>query len=116
VARLKKTSVYLTQKELAGLRRSARLTGRTQSDLIREGVRRVAFSVASVPRRERAAPGAWPLTRGDGFLIHLRQKGLTVTQMAREMSVSEAEVLAGIARIDAFEKSLVRYVVSFIST
>jgi hypothetical protein len=108
VARLKKTSVYLTQKELAGLRRAARLTGRSQSDLIREGVRRVAFSVAPVPQRERPTPGAWPLTRQDSFLIHLRQKGLTLPQMARELRASEAEVLAGLARIDTFERSLVR--------
>jgi len=45
VARLHKTSVYLTQRERAALTHAARLTGRSQSDLIREAVRRLVFSL-----------------------------------------------------------------------
>lgn len=36
-----KTSVYLTPEEARHLRRAAARTGRSQSELIREGVRRV---------------------------------------------------------------------------
>lgn len=43
-----KTSVYLTAEEAAALRRAAAATGRSQADLIREGVRRV---VADAPPR-----------------------------------------------------------------
>jgi Arc/MetJ-type ribon-helix-helix transcriptional regulator len=38
---MKKTTVYLTEEEAHGLRRAAVREGRSQSELIREGVRRV---------------------------------------------------------------------------
>lgn len=38
---MKKTTVYLTDDEAEALRRTAALTGRSQADLLREGVRRV---------------------------------------------------------------------------
>jgi len=43
-----KTTVYLSEEEAAGLRRLAAATGRSQSELIREGVRHV---VARPPKR-----------------------------------------------------------------
>jgi hypothetical protein len=38
---MKKTSVYLTDEEAEGLRRVAMATGKSQAELIREGVRHV---------------------------------------------------------------------------
>jgi Arc/MetJ-type ribon-helix-helix transcriptional regulator len=38
---MKKTSVYLTDEDAAALRQLARATGRSQADLIREGVGRM---------------------------------------------------------------------------
>ncbi len=38
---MKKTSVYLSDEESDGLRALSRATGRSQAELIREGIRRV---------------------------------------------------------------------------
>jgi Arc/MetJ-type ribon-helix-helix transcriptional regulator len=38
---MKRTTVYLSEEELDGLRRRAAETGQSQAELIREGVRRV---------------------------------------------------------------------------
>ena len=38
---MRKTSVYLTDEEAEGLRRVAMATGKSQAELIREGVRHV---------------------------------------------------------------------------
>jgi hypothetical protein len=38
---MRKTTVYLADGEAEGLRRLAALTGRSQAELVREGVRRV---------------------------------------------------------------------------
>lgn len=38
---MRKTSVYLSDEEAEGLRELARATGRSQAELIREGVRRL---------------------------------------------------------------------------
>ncbi|HXF56200.1 MAG TPA: ribbon-helix-helix protein, CopG family [Actinomycetota bacterium] len=48
---MRKTSVYLTEEEWEALQRTAAETGRSQSELIREGVRRVT---ARRPRRFRS--------------------------------------------------------------
>jgi ribbon-helix-helix CopG family protein len=47
---MKKTSVYLTEEEAAGLRRAAIREGRPQAELIREGVRRVIGDADAKPR------------------------------------------------------------------
>jgi hypothetical protein len=38
---MKKTTVYLSEEEAAALRVAARTTGKSQAELIREGIRRV---------------------------------------------------------------------------
>jgi hypothetical protein len=48
---MKKTSVYLTDDEAEALRCAAQETGRSQADLIRDGVHRVLASVGSPQRR-----------------------------------------------------------------
>jgi len=45
---VRKTSVYLTDEEAEGLRALAAASGRSQADLIREGIRRV---LSRKPRR-----------------------------------------------------------------
>jgi Arc/MetJ-type ribon-helix-helix transcriptional regulator len=45
---MRKTSVYLSDEEADGLRELARATGRSQAELIREGVRRL---LRRAPRR-----------------------------------------------------------------
>jgi hypothetical protein len=46
---MRKTTVYLSDEEVDALRRVAAETGRSQADLIREGVRQVT---AHTPRRK----------------------------------------------------------------
>lgn len=48
---MKKTSVYLTQEEADGLRKLAIATGKSQAELIREGIQRVLTSEEATPRR-----------------------------------------------------------------
>jgi len=77
---MRKTSVYLTQDEVEGLRRLAIREGRPQAELIREGIRRVIAEAGDQQRRFRslgvgasggAKPGRWTSeelyrkTRGD---------------------------------------------------
>ena len=47
---MKKTSVYLSPDEVEGLRRAAVREGRSQAELIREGVRHVIGSSDTKPR------------------------------------------------------------------
>lgn len=47
---MKKTSVYLTADEAEGLRRASLATGKSQAELIREGVRHVISSDGYGPR------------------------------------------------------------------
>ena len=47
---MRKTSVYLTQDEAAGLKRLAAREGRPQAELIREGIRRVIADAGEGPR------------------------------------------------------------------
>ncbi|MEO6350659.1 MAG: CopG family transcriptional regulator [Candidatus Limnocylindrales bacterium] len=47
---MKKTSVYLTEDEAADLRRLAVREGRSQAELIRDGVRRVIDDADRKPR------------------------------------------------------------------
>lgn len=55
---MRKTTVYLTDEEAAALRRVAGETGRSQSELIREGVR--AVTAAGGERRFRS------MAKGEG--------------------------------------------------
>jgi hypothetical protein len=63
---VRKTSVYLSDDELAGLRALATTTGRSQAQLIREGVQRVldrrpqrAFRSMGLGQSSTAAPRRW---------------------------------------------------------
>lgn len=47
---MNKTSVYLSQNEAEGLKRVSAVTGRSQAELIREGVRRVIAAMETEPR------------------------------------------------------------------
>jgi len=47
---MKKTSVYLTEDEHAGLRRLSLSEGRSQAELIREGIQRVIDEADTKPR------------------------------------------------------------------
>lgn len=47
---MRKTSVYLDEDEANGLRRVAARTGRSQAELIREGVRRIIEAEEDQPR------------------------------------------------------------------
>jgi hypothetical protein len=48
---MRKTSVYLTEEEAEGLRRAAAATGRSQAELIRDGVRHV-IAACGLRRRQ----------------------------------------------------------------
>jgi predicted DNA-binding protein len=51
---MRKTSVYLDDAEAESLQRVAAATGRSQAELIREGVRRVIAEVDKQPRAFRS--------------------------------------------------------------
>ena len=61
---MRKTTVYLSDEEAAALRRMSVQTGRSQADLLREGVRRVVEE--ALPRvfhsmgTGRSGGGEWP--------------------------------------------------------
>jgi hypothetical protein len=71
---MRKTTVYLTAEEWQALRRKAAETGRSQSELIREGVRKVC---APAPRRFRSlAAGA-----GTGEAVGRRAEELLASSL-----------------------------------
>lgn len=51
---MRKTSVYLTSDEAEGLRHLSVRAGRSQAELIREGIRRVIEDVEAKPRTFRS--------------------------------------------------------------
>jgi len=51
---MRKTSVYLTDDEAEGLRRLSAMTGKSQADLIREGIRRVTSEDGAEQRTFRS--------------------------------------------------------------
>ena len=51
---MRKTSVYLTNEEAEGLRRVAMATGKSQAELIREGVRHVIDTEGAAARAFRS--------------------------------------------------------------
>jgi Ribbon-helix-helix protein, copG family len=51
---MRKTSVYLTDEEADGLRRVAMATGKSQAELIREGVRHVIDTEGAATREFRS--------------------------------------------------------------
>jgi Ribbon-helix-helix protein, copG family len=51
---MRKTSVYLTDEEAEGLRRVAMATGKSQAELIREGVRHVIDTEGGAARQFRS--------------------------------------------------------------
>jgi hypothetical protein len=97
-----KTSVYLTPKEYAALQRAARLTRRTQSDLIREGVRRVSMQLPLAVRGQVIKnPGTEWFTREEENAFILKQAGHPMPIIARELRVSEEEARLILARREA---------------
>jgi Ribbon-helix-helix protein, copG family len=69
-----KTSVYLSSEEVRHLRRAAARTGRSQAELIREGVRLVAVEDGGEPRTfhslARGHGGGAPYRRWDAEELH----------------------------------------------
>ena len=47
---MRKTSVYLTEEEAEGLRRAADISGRSQAELIREGIHRMLTELGAAKR------------------------------------------------------------------
>jgi hypothetical protein len=78
---MKKTSVYLTDDEVEALRRTAAATGRSQSELLREGVRYVVGAAGMTQRTFRSMGaghgGGTPYTRPDPDELHARVMGTT---------------------------------------
>jgi len=48
---VRKTSVYLTEEEAEGLRRTAAETGRSRAELVRDGLHWVLMTAGGEPRR-----------------------------------------------------------------
>jgi hypothetical protein len=101
-----RTTVMLTPREFAALKRAVQLTRRSQSDLIREGVRRVTMQVP--------LPGAggqvtvdthreW-FTREEEQAFALQCAGHALPAIARELRISEEEARLVLARYEARQK------------
>lgn len=82
---MRKTSVYLTEDEAEGLRTLAATTGRSQAELIREGVRRV-------------------LARRPGRTFHSMAAGASGGQLPRRWSADELAARRGVGRPTAERK------------
>ena len=48
---MRKTLVYLTDEEVEGLRQVAAATGKSQAELIRDGVRHIIATESAMPQR-----------------------------------------------------------------
>ena len=109
---MRKTSVYLTDGDLKALRRTARRLGRSQSDLIREGIRRVNLNGAArgLPPDAKetndsdvAAGHFEMLTRPEEIAISLRDAGKTTAEIARELGLP---VAAGRLVLNSLDRKL----------
>ena len=100
---MKRTTVMLTPREFAALKRAAQLTRRTQSDLIREGVRRVTMQVPlpGAGGRMTVNPATEWFTREEENAFVLKQAGHNLASIARELRISEEEAKLVLARYEA---------------
>ena len=76
---MRKTSVYLTDDEAEGLRRASTATGRSQSELIRDGIRQVLVA-AGIERRTfkslgKGRGGGAPYAPWDPDELHAKVMG-----------------------------------------
>ena len=103
---MRKTSVYLTDGELAALRRAARRGGCSQSHLIREGVRKVTSPTSPEPSTEstdeesKVEPPAW-LTRQEELALALANARRSVAEIAGELRLSTTEALEVLGSVGA---------------
>ena len=76
---MKKTSVYLTEDESARLQRLAASTGRSQAELIREGLRRLLEELQDRPRAfaslGQGSGGGRPYSRWDAGNLYDKVTG-----------------------------------------
>lgn len=103
---MKRTTVMLTVREFAALQRAARLTGRSQSALIREGVRKVTMQVPLPGTAGKVVVDThyeW-FTREEEQAYTLKSIGHPVASIARELRISEEEVDLVLARHEARER------------
>jgi DNA-binding CsgD family transcriptional regulator len=92
--------VWLSARETALLREVARYTGRTQSDVIRLGIRLVADSTVRTPRARAERRKLDWFTRQEETVIALTNAKYPPDRIARELSVSEVEVRSLMESID----------------
>jgi hypothetical protein len=101
-AEMRKTSVYLTDGELAALRNAARHARRSQSELIREAVRSISSRLLPDPSAasldEETEPRTpekkmeW-FTRQEELAIALTNARKSVQEISKELRLSTVEVL-----------------------
>lgn len=98
-----RTTVMLTPREFAALKRAVQLTRRSQSDLIREGVRRVTMQVPlpGAGGRITVNPATEWFTREEENAFVLKQAGHALPSIARELRISEEEARLVLARHEA---------------
>jgi DNA-binding CsgD family transcriptional regulator len=107
---VRRTTVYLTERDHAALHRAARLTGRTRSSLIREGVRHVVFSLPiHSPLYDGTQPPSW-YSQEEGVVISLTNAGLSDEEIARELRITGEGVRALKLSIGARSAAISRWV------
>jgi hypothetical protein len=121
VEAMRKTSVYLRAEEARALQAASQRARRSQSDLIRQGVRwvsRAAFEgdldwdpplapfesgLTSPPRETRSA--ALSMTWEESLVLALLRSGLTLEQIAEHQRISLDQALAVVNRVVAMLES-----------
>jgi hypothetical protein len=95
-----RTTVMLTPREFAALKRAVQLTRRSQSDLIREGVRRVTMQVPLPGAGGKVAVDTYRewFTREEENAFALKQAGHDLASIGRELRISEEEARLVLAR------------------
>jgi hypothetical protein len=103
---MKRTTVWLTPRELAALQRAARLTQRTQSDLIREGVRKVTMGIRLPGMAKPINTGINWFTQEEELAFILQRAGHPPQRIAQELRISVEEAKLVLARHAARSKRM----------
>jgi hypothetical protein len=101
----KKTTVWLSDEDVAALRHAARVHGRSQSDLIREGVRIITRELS----RTQSEPADVPPMRGtrrQRELLLMKSRDMSPADAARRLGITEERAAAGYREVDEWIEAL----------
>jgi hypothetical protein len=91
---MKKTTIWLTPEDVAIIDRIARAQGRTRSEVIRDGIRRLGRDL--IPNQLHDLKPAWSLQPIFFELMSDRERGIPTSETARRLGFTE-EQMANVA-------------------